>query len=634
MGGSIFFFLESKSFEFSVEEGGSFFLLRIFERYKDSLRSVFMGKESAFRLLTYIEDHLSNTRPDNFARTFRDGNKVLILQMGFNAHGSFLMISELLHGRRKGLIIVPEGKLGSGWRGFGFHLRKAIAPVSPGVKLPPLSAPLPSLQKSRKHKSFLAAAVEGDRKSFGGSRTGKLALPNIQNSIKSTLAPTSRLSSQKSQSLDLRDRGAGQVSTVPEDEVTLELQDDALSMADSPLSLEVSLHLVRGLNGKWDIKSSNIKEVGCSGVGPLKDVFKPNALAEAPPLNPPHVPKLKPKTSLVWQPRRTACKELLTTMSCPSRETHSPDWLSPGARSFQSSPCPSTLPLRSSVVSDVAAAHSLITDKSVEARFESPATTDSNLVSDVAESELLGSDESEEARNGSACSTVHDESLVLDPRLFLQEHSGNFDKKWGNSEQWVLELRDGRRVAVPVQIALPPCEATEVLEKQQQLVTLEFSEVTNMSLALFEEDDVLVEDWASDSFSEEANQPLVVDPIAFSLPLAKEKQSLVDGDSVVGVDTSRSQEPYSDWFQKRFNNFDSFLGTSLVGLEDQATEFLLAVEAELYRRAEVNKKSCGSKGSGVKGLRELKGLFSSINYGSSSSRRCGINRNRVLSVAQ
>ena len=48
----------------------------------------------------------------------------------------------------------------------------------------------------------------------------------------------------------------------------------------------------------------------------------------------------------------------------------------------------------------------------------------------------------------------------------------------------------------------------------------------------------------------------------------------------------------------------------------------------------MKKKSCGSKRSGVKGLRELKGLFSSINYGSSSARRCGINRNRVLSVAQ
>ena len=48
----------------------------------------------------------------------------------------------------------------------------------------------------------------------------------------------------------------------------------------------------------------------------------------------------------------------------------------------------------------------------------------------------------------------------------------------------------------------------------------------------------------------------------------------------------------------------------------------------------MNKKLCGSKGSGVKGLRELKGLFSSINYGSSSARQCGINRNRVLTVTQ
>ena len=48
----------------------------------------------------------------------------------------------------------------------------------------------------------------------------------------------------------------------------------------------------------------------------------------------------------------------------------------------------------------------------------------------------------------------------------------------------------------------------------------------------------------------------------------------------------------------------------------------------------MNKKSCGLKGSGVKGLRELKELFSSINYGSTSARRSGINRNRVLSIAQ
>ena len=95
MGGSIFFFVESKTFEFLVEEGGTFYSLRIFERYMDSLRLVFMGKDSALRLLSYVEDLMSNTRPENFARTFRDGSKVFILQLGFNAHGSFLMISEL-----------------------------------------------------------------------------------------------------------------------------------------------------------------------------------------------------------------------------------------------------------------------------------------------------------------------------------------------------------------------------------------------------------------------------------------------------------------------------------------------------------------------------------------------------------
>ena len=130
MGGSIFFFVEYKTFEFSVEEGGTYYMLHIYERYKDSLRSVFMGKESVKRLLTNVEDLMSNIPLGNFARTFRDGSKVFILQLGSNAHKSFLMISELLHGRRKGSIIVPEGKLGSGWRGFGFHLRRAIAPDS------------------------------------------------------------------------------------------------------------------------------------------------------------------------------------------------------------------------------------------------------------------------------------------------------------------------------------------------------------------------------------------------------------------------------------------------------------------------------------------------------------------------
>ena len=313
---------------------------------------------------------MSNSRPENFARTIRDGNKVFILQMGLNAHGSFLMISELLHGRRTGLIIVPEGKLGSGWRGFGFHLRKAIAPDSLGTKPPSQSALFPSMPKFRNHKSFLSALVDGDRKSSSGSRTEKLGLPNIQNSIKSNLAIKSSLSNQKHQNLDLCDRGAGQVSVVPEAEVTLVVQDDTRINADSPLSLEVSLCLVRGLNGKWDVKYSNIKEVGCPDVGPMKEAVRPIAPAVTPTLNPPLGPYAKPKPPKVWQPKR---KEQPTRPS-PMQETQTLGMSSTCSRSFHPSSRPSILPLRSAMVSDGSAAvvaHSLISGKIDEARTES-----------------------------------------------------------------------------------------------------------------------------------------------------------------------------------------------------------------------------------------------------------------------
>ena len=69
MGGSTFFFIESKTFEFSVEEGGSYFLLWIFERGHTSMHSIFMGKESANRFLFHLEELISKQSPGHYART-------------------------------------------------------------------------------------------------------------------------------------------------------------------------------------------------------------------------------------------------------------------------------------------------------------------------------------------------------------------------------------------------------------------------------------------------------------------------------------------------------------------------------------------------------------------------------------
>nr|POE67467.1 hypothetical protein CFP56_27397 [Quercus suber] len=95
-----------------------------------------MSKECAKRILFHVEELLSKPNQGQFARTVREGNSVLILQLGSNAHGSFLLVSELDKGRRRVSIVIPEGKLWSGWRSFGVQLRKTIHPLfqNNGVK--------------------------------------------------------------------------------------------------------------------------------------------------------------------------------------------------------------------------------------------------------------------------------------------------------------------------------------------------------------------------------------------------------------------------------------------------------------------------------------------------------------------
>ena len=56
---------------------GVLFSYYVFLRGRDSLRSVFMGKESAKRWLSMMEDFISTEPPGHFARTVRDGETFL-----------------------------------------------------------------------------------------------------------------------------------------------------------------------------------------------------------------------------------------------------------------------------------------------------------------------------------------------------------------------------------------------------------------------------------------------------------------------------------------------------------------------------------------------------------------------------
>lgn len=50
-----FFFVESKSFEFVLEQGGNSFKLCIVERGKGYLQSIFLGRDGALWLLSTID---------------------------------------------------------------------------------------------------------------------------------------------------------------------------------------------------------------------------------------------------------------------------------------------------------------------------------------------------------------------------------------------------------------------------------------------------------------------------------------------------------------------------------------------------------------------------------------------------
>ena len=224
----------------------------------DSLRSVFMGKESAKRLLAIVEDLMSNVTTGNFARTFRDGDKVFILQLGSNAHSSFFMISELVHGRRKGFIVVPEGKLGSGCRGFGLHLRNAIAPDTLISKQPQYDLK-PIVEKS---KSLLLVTAEANWKDGGGSKKGKPS--NFENTNKSNL---------HNHSHDTRNLIAEKEKPMSKAKFTHEIKDSVGSGTEPHLSLDVSIRMERGLVGVWKVQWSKVQEVG-RNVKPKEQSFK------------------------------------------------------------------------------------------------------------------------------------------------------------------------------------------------------------------------------------------------------------------------------------------------------------------------------------------------------------------------
>jgi hypothetical protein len=105
--------VEAKVFEVLVKGGDSG--VRIYERSKKKKCSIFIRKDEIVWLVGALEEVAEAGQSEVFWDQSRAGFPRLITQKRSNKHGRFLMIEEFDGRRRRGSILVPEGRYGQGW---------------------------------------------------------------------------------------------------------------------------------------------------------------------------------------------------------------------------------------------------------------------------------------------------------------------------------------------------------------------------------------------------------------------------------------------------------------------------------------------------------------------------------------
>jgi hypothetical protein len=113
------FSIEAKAFWFSILNGSSLF--RLEERRKHFVGFILVSSKCAAWLIATVES--ACLVEEDIAKSFREGNKAVMVHGGSNKSGRFLEVAVFAEGGRKGGIWIPEGRDGRGWRLFAGELR-------------------------------------------------------------------------------------------------------------------------------------------------------------------------------------------------------------------------------------------------------------------------------------------------------------------------------------------------------------------------------------------------------------------------------------------------------------------------------------------------------------------------------
>jgi hypothetical protein len=119
------FVVEAKTFSFSVISGKA--MLRLEEKRKRFGGFILLGGKSSVWLADMVEEATGVPKKGEFARSISDEGRVLKIRLGSNRAGCFLEAAVFVEGERKGVIRLPEGRGGWGWRRFAEELRPLSA---------------------------------------------------------------------------------------------------------------------------------------------------------------------------------------------------------------------------------------------------------------------------------------------------------------------------------------------------------------------------------------------------------------------------------------------------------------------------------------------------------------------------
>jgi hypothetical protein len=620
MGVNRFFYVESKAFEIVKNK----IELSIIERSRNHVSSVTMGFVAALWLRDVLLEVANMSNDQNLFRSFREGNKIFVLQKQRNGKGRFATITTLGDTKSKGYVIIPEGRDSCGWNGVRQEISSIMEDHVHGQReVKTRQSTEQGNQVSnvvRETCTFKDAVMQGDLPTIlignagiqGESShltaqekaqvpVGIESAPVWGNGVAMAAAPQTVVSA----GVDKGKNPADILGEIPKiahssqplfEKLSSNLDNIDFASSDIDMGLlqfSLQIQIARGLNGVWGVKHVSID--GTHKSPNVNDVKSTTYAVETGPnsTDQRHLGSAKQNRSQAraHRPKRAQKPKRQKWAWRPKPRSH------PGL----------TRP---------------------DSATTGPALTPSPHIPESSSLENSKQDPS---------------SSDVVQHMDIIPHPGEVvTRTWGTSSDWVLELRGGRRLSIPVSLLRPQLGEFQVTKP---ILPTGMGEASGGGEALGlsseysgEEGDDEGESVGVDSeFStgdgvvacwDGEEVPLEVFPLASVVP-----QEGVSAPELLMMGEAETDLPPSDWVMGKYQHFGDFVGASYEGYEEEVLTLLKSIDA---RRANFEKGEIVSDinvRSGRKGSRELKGLVSTINYDTGSSRSRSNNRERALMLS-